>query len=176
MRKRRDRIGRMHESGHLYLEMLRSLASSENAPEEIRSLWGQAKIALGVTMRRCLIRNWGHSYRFDTRAFGAWAHLGGRIHAESCVFWQDRLWHGFWHWIRDFIGHVGQCFNGGRFGLRDLFMPGTWRGLTAGPGGMVSAEFCYRNNRRIQIEGHKGPWMPEPYAMELVARLEALRR
>jgi len=38
----------LHESGHLYLEMLRSLATFENAPPEIRSLWEQAKTALGV--------------------------------------------------------------------------------------------------------------------------------
>ena len=38
----------LHESGHLYLEMLRSLALAENAPAEIATLWEQAKKALGV--------------------------------------------------------------------------------------------------------------------------------
>ncbi|WP_407845090.1 hypothetical protein [Desulfovibrio falkowii] len=39
----------LHESGHLYLEMLRSLALAENAPPEIAALWAQAKHALGIT-------------------------------------------------------------------------------------------------------------------------------
>ena len=30
-----------------------------------------------VTMRKCWIHNWGHT--FDVRAFGAWAHRGGKI-------------------------------------------------------------------------------------------------
>jgi len=38
----------LHESGHLYLEMLRSLAMDERATPEIRALWEQAKTALGV--------------------------------------------------------------------------------------------------------------------------------
>lgn len=39
----------LHESGHLYLEMLRSLALAENAPPEIVALWAQTRQALGMT-------------------------------------------------------------------------------------------------------------------------------
>jgi hypothetical protein len=39
----------LHESGHVYLEMLRSLALEQDAAPEISALWAQAKQALGAT-------------------------------------------------------------------------------------------------------------------------------
>lgn len=130
----------------------------------------EAQNVASVIMYRCLIRNWGHPSRFDMRCFGAWAHHGGRIHADSCVFLQDSFFNGrFW---ADLIGHIGQAWNDRPSRLRDYLLPGVCRGLTAGPGGKVSAVNCYRNSPLIQIEGHKGPWMPKEEALELIERLE----
>ena len=120
-----------------------------------------------VTMRRCVIKNCGHPDYFTERSFGAWAHSGGSIRAESCVFWQDSFFPGgLWQFVKDLAGHIGQCFKDRHFSFRDLFLPGVCRGLTAGPGGFVESVNCYRNKRWIVIEGHQGPWMPEDEAMD----------
>lgn len=39
----------IHETGHFYVEMLKDLASSENAPEDIKNDWAKMKEWLGVT-------------------------------------------------------------------------------------------------------------------------------
>jgi hypothetical protein len=55
--KDRDASTVIHETGHFFLENLRE-AATENAPEEMRVLWGQARQALGMN---CLIsrpKNW----------------------------------------------------------------------------------------------------------------------
>ena len=38
----------LHESGHLYLEMLRAMANSQNATPEIRAMWDEAKSILNA--------------------------------------------------------------------------------------------------------------------------------
>lgn len=51
----------------------------------------EAQDGVRVTMRRCVIRNWGIRSRFSVRAFASWAHDGASIRVEDCVFWQDRF-------------------------------------------------------------------------------------
>ena len=130
----------------------------------------EAKLGANVTLRSCVIRNWRWRRGAD-RSFGAWAHLGGSIRAESCVFWQDSLLD--WRVIPDLTGHIGQMFNDDDMRITNL-IPGAMRGLTAGPGGSVSAVHCWRNSPLIRIERHEGPWMPEKEALELIAKLEVL--
>lgn len=111
-----------------------------------------------VTMERCLVRNWGIASRFDTRAFGAWAHTGGRIHAEDCIFQQSTFWPGFLPWLKDHWHHFWQCVN--ERGIihalfhRDAWLSGYRRGLTASFDGYVEAIHCMATDKRIVIDSH----------------------
>ena len=126
-----------------------------------------------VTMRRCVVRRWGNPKRWDTRGFGAWAHHGGVIRAEDCVFLPGPFFNGrFW---ADLIGHIGQAWNDKSRTVKDYLTLGVMRGLTAGPGGKVSAVNCYAPWWVI-LEGHEGPRMPEAEARALMERLEHLCR
>jgi hypothetical protein len=129
----------------------------------------EAKFQYKVNMRRCLIRNWSHPDFFHVRSFGAWAHAGGDIYAESCVFWQDKFFNG--HFWEDLGNHIGEAWNEGSWDPRDYLMPGVCRGLTAGPGGTVQAVDCYAP-WFVQIQNHKGPRMAKKYALELIEHLE----
>jgi hypothetical protein len=127
----------------------------------------EAQYMTFVTMRRCLIRNWGG--RFNVRSFGAWAHHGAHVIAEDCVFWQDAKTPFFTgHFLADLTGHIGQAWNDKSRRLRDYLLPGLCRGLTAGPGGNVRAENCWKNRWWIQIENHSGG-MPEARARAIIA-------
>ena len=106
----------------------------------------EAQDGVIVNMRSCWIHNWGET--FDVRAFGAWAHRGGRIFADNCVFTQtysptikERL--------LDFGKHVGQAFND-KGGLR--FISGFNRGLVSGKDGEVISTRCYRNRKSIALD------------------------
>jgi len=130
----------------------------------------EAKNGSIVTMRRCVIKNWGH--RFTDRSFGAYAHQGGAIRAESCVFWQDSFFPGgLRQFVKDLGAHIYQAWKDGSRRPRDYLLPGACRGLTAGPGGRVEAVNCTKNKWWIVIEGHEGPWMPEDEAMEMMESL-----
>lgn len=116
----------------------------------------EAQDGARVVLRKCVIRNWGSKNRFDTRAFGAWAHHGAHIEAIDCTFEQTSFWQtGFLNFWRDLANHIGQAVNyRGVFGLtwRD-FIPGVCRGLTASDGGTVRAINCRKNKWWIRIEG-----------------------
>ena len=133
----------------------------------------EAQDGARVTMRRCWMHNWGRA--FDVRAFGAWAHHGGRIVAEDCIFTQSGglLSLGVLNAVRDIANHIGQAVNDG--GLAALFkartyLPGVCRGLTADAGGVVGAVRCYRNRPWIRIDGLASV-MSEGESLELAARL-----
>lgn len=117
-----------------------------------------------VEMEDCAIVNWGSPNHFCDggfrewlrlpwkdehkwqRAFGAWAHDGGRIHARNCVF-INFVEAPLWQRIVSRISHFGQAVaERGFFRAlfhRDAWLSGYKRGLTAGPGGVVSAVNCY---------------------------------
>ena len=134
--------------------------------------------AVRVMLRGCLIRNWGAPDRFDVRSFGAWAHRGGRIEAESCVFDQPCFWRGWHIMVRDWLAHIGQSWNDE--GLRGLLRPANWlpgvcRGLVATAGGQVRAANCHATRWWIRLEGHSGPRMGRKEAFAVVERRERLR-
>ena len=99
-----------------------------------------------VELNNCVISGWGDPDRWSVRAFGAWAHHGGEIHAKDCVFIpyggsippilriKDKL-----HWIGQTINYDG---------IRALFSASTYksgwkRALWASNGGKVTAEHCF---------------------------------
>ena len=134
----------------------------------------EAQDGTTVTMRHCWIHDWGRA--FDVRAFGAWAHRGGRIIAEDCLFTQSGglLGLGLRNTLADIGNHIGQAVND--HGLRALlrlrsWMPGVCRGLTADTGGLVLATRCYRNRPWIVIDGCN-QWMGRSQALDTVLRLE----
>ena len=105
----------------------------------------------------CVVRNWGLPSRFDTRAFAAWAHKGGKIIAQHTVFAQEHT-PSLWCRIRDHIGHFGQAINDrGLAGMfhRDAWLSGYRRALTAGPDGKVEANQCYGPG--LVIDNHVAP-------------------
>ncbi|WP_022655542.1 hypothetical protein [uncultured Desulfovibrio sp.] len=129
-----------------------------------------------VTMRRCWIHDWGQT--FDVRAFGAWAHRGGKIIAEDCLFTQSGglLGFGLRNSLTDIGNHIGQAVND--HGLRAVFWPRTWlpgicRGLTADTGGLVLATRCYRNRGWIRIDGCNS-YLSRVEAHAIVQNIEAV--
>ena len=138
----------------------------------------EAQSCMRVILRRCLIRNWGKTERFDVRAFAAWAHHGGRIEAYACVFDQPRFWHGWRLMARDWLAHLGQAWNDE--GLRGLLRPANWlpgvcRGLTATAGGHVRAADCRATRWWIRLEGRHGPRMSREDAAALLEQGERMR-
>lgn len=127
-------------------------------------------------MRHCLIRNWGRNAKFDTRAFGGWAHKGGTIYAEDCIFINDNS-PTFSNNLRDHWHHFWQCMKErGLLGLfhRDAYMSGYRRALTKGPDGSISAYNCYAGDGLV-IDGHVGAYMTEARRNELFSQLCKLR-
>ena len=121
-----------------------------------------------VVLSQCLVRNWGVPSRFDTRAFGAWAHDGGVISAQHTIFHQSDFCPSLWCWLRDHIGHFGQAINERGF-FRALFHKDAWlsgyrRGLTAGPKGFVFANLCHVTDSRIVIDTPYKPMNEIEYA------------
>lgn len=108
-----------------------------------------------LTMRRCWVHDWGRA--FDVRAFGAWAHRGGRLVAEDCLFTQSGSIFslGLRTTIADIFAHIGQAWNDeGLPGLLrwQTYLPGVCRGLTSSTGGLVLATRCFRNRPWIRID------------------------
>lgn len=130
-----------------------------------------------VGMRECLIRNWGITSRFDTRSFAGWAHNGGYIWAQDCVFWQDKFrWSNF---FKDLGEHIGQAWNDE--GLLGVLRPSTWipgqcKALFATDGGKVRAENCYKNKWWLRIQGGNHHRMDKKQAIALIEQLEAMKR
>lgn len=134
----------------------------------------EAQDGATVTMRRCWIHDWGQA--FDVRAFGAWAHRGGRVIAEDCLFTQSGglLELGLRNTLADIGNHVGQAVND--HGLRAVLWPSSWRpgvcrGLTADTGGLALSTRCYRNRPWIIVEGCN-QWMSREQALDTVLHLE----
>lgn len=99
-----------------------------------------------VRMYDCMVFNWGYNDKFDTRAFGAWAHKDGRIEAHDTLFLKGNK-PTLKHWFQDHWNHFWQCVNERGF-FRALFRRDAWlsgykRALTAGPDGTVRAHHCY---------------------------------
>lgn len=98
-----------------------------------------------VRMYDCMVFNWGND-KFDTRAFGAWAHDDGLIEAHDTLFIKGKG-PSIVHWFKDHWNHFWQCVNERGF-FRALFHRDAWasgyrRALTAGPDGIVRAHHCY---------------------------------
>lgn len=130
-----------------------------------------------VHLDECLIRNWGIRGRFDVRGFAGWAHDGGQIYANRCVFMQDSLARGCTTAIKDTIGHVGQAVN--ENGIWQLFKSRTWlsgrrRALTAGPGGEVSASSCGVSSERLVLDDSTAS-LELPDTLFLIGRMNNLR-
>lgn len=164
-----DHPGNDMRFGHWEMEDCFIMGSGRRCPE--------VQDCVELTMRRCWIHNWGRA--FDVRAFGGWAHRGGRIAAEHCLFTQSHLWP--WELdvmtaITDMGNHIGQAVND--HGLVALllprtYLPGPCRGLTADTGGLTLATRCYRNRRWIRIEGCSD-YIDRPAARQIVAQIEAV--
>ena len=138
----------------------------------------EVQCGMQVSMRNCLIRNWGNPDYFDVRNFGAWAHDDGTIHAFECVFWQDKFSRPMKQAAQDIIAHIGQAVNdAGIIALLypSTFLPGVCRALTATDGGEVSAVLCYKNHWWLKLENSECK-MDEYEAKELIARLEEMRK
>lgn len=111
------------------------------------------------------------------RVFGAWAHNGGAVFAQSCVFlptYDAPLWQR----IISRISHFGQAINERGF-LRGMFHRDAWlsgykRALTSGPKGYVEAYNCYAPKGYL-IENHTDP-MSEYMAMKKVSQLKKMER
>lgn len=158
----------IHDSRHArwHLEDCVIIGSGRRCPE--------AQDGTEVYMRRCWLHDWGST--FDVRAFGAWAHRGGKIVAEDCLFTQagGRFSLGF-NMVQDFVHHVGQAIND--YGLAALlrprtYLPGICRGLTADSGGLVLATRCYRNRPWIRID-NCDPFISRQAAIAIAERIDA---
>ena len=134
----------------------------------------EAQDGARVTMRRCWMHNWGRA--FDVRAFGAWAHRGGKILAEDCLFTQSGglLSLGVKNTAVDLGHHIGQAVNDE--GLKALlwpktYRPGVARGLTQDNEGTVLSSRCYKNKPWICV-GNCSSFMKKDEARRIVQQLE----
>lgn len=162
-----DHPGNDSDLGHWEIEDCVILGSGRRCPE--------VQDGVSLTMRRCWIHDWGR--HFDTRAFGAWAHRGGRIIAEDCLFTQSSglLGLGLRNTVVDLANHIGQAVNDE--GLPALlrprtYLPGICRGLTADTGGFVLATRCYRNRSWIRLE-NCDPYISRSEAITIVEHIDA---
>jgi len=110
-------------------------------------------------MKRCWIHNFGHKDAFDVRTFSAWAHRGGELTLEDCVFTQDSFFiSGLLNTIIDIGNHIGNAINERDLRLSNLLRPGVCRAVTASNGGKIKkAERCFTNKSWLYIENHKNP-------------------
>jgi hypothetical protein len=131
----------------------------------------EAQDGVQVIMRNCWVHNWGTS--FDVRAFGAWARTGAKITAFNCLFTQSGFFRmPFSQHAQDFFNHMGQAWNDRGFRLRDFFMPGLCRGLTATARGHVDAVRCFKNTWRIHLENSHAN-MNAGEALDIVQGIQA---
>lgn len=135
----------------------------------------EAQDKIKIRMTNCLIENWGDPKYFTVRNFGAWAHHGGEIHCENCIFIQKGsiFKGGLVKFFIDLANHIGISFNYGSRKLADYLLPGVCRGLTAGKFGNVSAKNCYKNRWWIRLENSVGK-MTEEEKDQLLAELESV--
>lgn len=132
----------------------------------------EAQDGTRVTMRRCWVHGWGHS--FDVRSFGAWAHRGGVILAEDCLFTQDSFFAcGLAESATDLANHIGQAVN--QYKLPALlhwrtWLPGACRGLTADTGGLVLGNRCWTNKWWVRLENAEN-MLDTPAAKALAGKI-----
>jgi len=132
----------------------------------------EVQAGMKVFMNNCLIKNWADPEFFDVRSFGAWAHHGGEIYAQNCVFWQDE----FRFNIADFLCHAWQSLVDESIismWFPTKYIPGCCRGLTSGRDGYVKARHCYKNKWWIRLENHFDP-MSRDEAEELIIKLRCV--
>lgn len=134
----------------------------------------EAQDGTKVFMRNCWVHNWGRA--FDIRSFGAWAHRGGVIIAEDCLFTQSGgiFSLGLITTIRDCLAHVGQVWKD--YGPLSVLSPRSWipgicRGLTADTGGLVLASRYYKNHWWIRLENAEYP-MDRKKVISIVSEIE----
>lgn len=134
------------ERGHLEMHNCIILGAGRRCPE--------AQDGVRVYMKNCWIADWG--LRFDTRAFGAWAHKNASITAIDCLFTQSvPATFDMRRWVVDHMNHIGQAVNDSGFSAlfkAKTYVSGFRRALTADDGGAVTASNCYRNSPKIIIE------------------------
>lgn len=93
-------------------------------------------------MENCLIKDWGVCDRFDVRAFAGWAHDGGKLYADHCIFQQESTSRGLWYGVVDLMNHIGQAVNDD--GLSALSKLSTYtNGRKRALMGNVEATNCY---------------------------------
>lgn len=163
-----DHPGNDMRFGHWEMEDCFIMGAGRRCPE--------VQDCVELTMRRCWIHNWGRA--FDVRAFGGWAHRGGRLVAEDCLFTQSGgiFSLGLRTTIADIFAHIGQAWNDeGLSGLlrARTYLPGVCRGLTSSTGGLALASRCYRNRRWIRLE-NCDPFIGSAEALQIVADIDAL--
>lgn len=131
-----------------------------------------------VNMHDCLVFNWGCNDKFDTRAFGAWAHKGGEINAYDTLFLKGER-PTLKHWFQDHIKHFGQAVNERGFFRalfhRDAWLSGYKRALTAGPDGTVHAMHCY-TTAGLVVDNHDNPMSSEESYSRLMTLVEIKKR
>lgn len=106
----------------------------------------EVQSSMMVRMERCLVHSWAAPDRFTVRSFAAWAHDGGVITAEECVFVplsaQDIP---FGQKVKDCANWIGQMVNdAGPLALLmpKTYLPGRRRALVATGKGAVQAKRC----------------------------------
>lgn len=128
-------------------------------------------------MYDCMISGWGWHEKFDTRAFGSWAHKGGRIYAKNCLFLNKGSVKP-WYWLLDHLYHFGQAVNERGFFKalihRDAWLSGYKRAFTAGPDGYVQAEHCFAS-KGLVVDNHTSP-MSETEALERLKGFAELKK
>lgn len=127
-----------------------------------------------IILNNCLIRNWGNINKFSVRSFGSWAHHGGHIIANNCVFQQTKLKYNLSeikYFILDKINHIGQAYNDE--GLIGIFKRKTWKsgllwGLVSTANGYVEANNCWKSNKSIILENSKNELSDEDGMLLLI--------
>jgi|GEM_PF-668667 len=113
----------------------------------------EAQDGVLVHITNSWIHDWCNNDFFDTRGFGGYAHRRATIIAENCIFTQPKFFKlSLKNQILDFANHFGQAWNDNPSYLRDYFLPGVCRGLTASNGGYASAINYYKNKWWICID------------------------
>lgn len=131
-----------------------------------------------VRLNNCLVFNWGYNDKFDTRAFGAWAHDGGEIYAENTLFIKGQG-PNLINWFKDHINHFGQAVNDRGFFKalfhRDAWLSGYKRALTAGVDGHVEAKHCYAT-RGLVVDNSSDKMSDKEAYSRLLSFVELMKR
>lgn len=121
-------------------------------------------------IKKCVIENWGHPAYFDEKSYGIRIGKYAQAMIVDTVFIQDTL---------------GKCLTRGNL-LKDIFnqyflpfcwlSPGFRNAAYADVGGQIVMYNCYRNRRWLYFENHRGPYMTEDYADQLINEMKELEK